>query len=131
MQVAAIPALKVPVVQDEEEADSKRLEAAMEHASRTSAAADVSSEEHKQALAGVDASRKWLLQLQDLKAQEAANRGAAAEQLTAKRSELSILHARLAAASQQQQSQLATGAVQAAARLSEAKQVLPCTRHGY
>lgn len=112
------------VVQDEEDGDSQRLEMAMSHASRASAAADAACEEHTQALAGMDASRQWLLQLQDVKDRDVATRRAAAEDLTAKRSELSLLHARLAAASQQQHAQLTTDAAQAAARVVEAKQVI-------
>ena len=112
------------VVQVEEEDDINRLEAAMEHAIRASEVADVAGKEHNQALAAVDTSRQRLLQLQDVKAKEAANCGVAAAQLTAKRSELSVLHATLVTTSQQQQAQLAQGAVQAAARLDEAKQVM-------
>eukprot|EP00892_Ulva_mutabilis_P005067 jgi/Ulvmu1/2932/UM149_0011.1 len=108
--------------QNEEEEDSKRLDEAMDHAARASVASEVASAEHTQALGAVDASRTRLLHLQELKVQEAARRAAAADELTAKQSELSVLHARLAAASQQQQSHLASGASQAAARLSEAKQ---------
>lgn len=97
----------------------------MAHASRTSAAADVATEEHKQALAVVESHRHWLLQLQDIKDREASARRASAEELAERRSDLSVLHARLAAASQQQHSQLSTGASQAAARVAEVKQVQP------
>lgn len=113
------------VWQDEEEGDSQRLDVGMAHASRASTVADVAAEEHKQALAAMASSRHWLLQLQDIKDREASGRKAAAEELAERRSDLSVLHARLAVASQQQHSELSTGASQAASRVTEAKQVQP------
>lgn len=112
-------------VRDQE--DCAAVRSAMLRAEDAKHAEAAALREHQEVLEDIDDSKRRLHEQQEQRTVELAARAAACEELGGKRTEISKIHEKLTAASQQMQSKHAAKAVESAAQLMEARTVRCCS----